>query len=111
MNKRKGVRVTKAGTKKAQKKTAPLVNLNGPDSDEEASGIEGDKDMTTKEKEAAMILKKHLHPCELSDCHNLRCKINKDGKHVEISWNKLSAWAQALVSLISIILFQFTSSL
>ena len=85
-----------------KKQSARRVNLNGSDSNTDGhDNTDEDGSMTSKEKQAVEVLKKHLTSCELPSCHNAQCKIDKNGTHCEITWNKLRAWAQALVSLIS----------
>ncbi|KIJ36878.1 hypothetical protein M422DRAFT_260739 [Sphaerobolus stellatus SS14] len=91
---------TLKGKKKGTKIPEKPRNLNAlsDESEEVEEGSNGSGYMDQHHREAMELLKSILGPCEQKSCHNERCKINKKGTHVDITWNLLRQWVEAMVA-------------
>ncbi|KAF8526393.1 hypothetical protein JB92DRAFT_3108399 [Gautieria morchelliformis] len=98
----KGKKPNKKGTGKGRGgqtwKEIKITDLNASDDERSVVSDDDHSRMSAKERGALQALKETLKPCDLSTCHNKRCKVDKQGMHRDISWNQLRAWAKALAA-------------
>ncbi|KAF8521039.1 hypothetical protein JB92DRAFT_2827999 [Gautieria morchelliformis] len=98
----KGKNANKKGTGKGRGghtwKDIKITDLNVSDDERSVVSDDDHSRMSAKEQGALQALKETLRPCDLSTCHNERCKVDKQGMHRDISWNQLRAWTEALAA-------------
>jgi hypothetical protein len=95
MNSLRAHTITKKKPAKApkEKKTA-LLDLDNSDADDDGGE---DEAMAEKERKALEQLEKVLSNCQKCGPSKL-CKINKNGQHVNLTFNQRRGWSVALVN-------------
>ena len=83
------------GSKK--KKNLLVIDLNA-DTDADASTEAEESGLMRSELQFVELLKLEYSNCAMPKCASKTCKINKNSKHVHLSWQQLQSWASALVS-------------
>ena len=93
MNSLRAHAVTKKKPSKGKKTV--LLDLNNGDNDDKEDVDEG---MAEKENKALEKLEKALGDCQKCGPMKL-CKVNKNGQHVQLTFNQCHGWSVALVRI------------
>ena len=83
------------GSKK--KKNLLVIDLNA-NTNADASTEAEETGLTHRELQFVESLKLEYSNYPMPKCASKTCKINKNSKHVHLSWQQLWSWASALVS-------------
>ena len=85
------------GGSKKKKKNLLVIDLN-VDTDADASTEAEESGLTRRELQVVESLKLKYSNCAMPKCASKTCKLNKNSKHVHLSWQQLQSWASALIS-------------
>jgi len=102
----KACRKLKSSTSKAKSKRktkTALMNLDADDYQDEKA----DEEMHEKETECLAQLKRALSQCTRCD-DGVKCKIDRTGHHVPLTFQQLRAWALSLVSFAEICVSRYS---
>ena len=85
------------GGSKKKKKNFPVIDLNA-NTDTDASTEAEESGLMHRELHFVESLKLECSNCAMPKCASKICKIDKNSKHVHLSWQQLQSWASALIS-------------